>query len=154
MPASPRFHSPWNHCKFGLKGQGLSTLRLTTPHLGNILHAQVLVLSISDRYLSAFPRPSIACVHLLQVSRTFASSAIKMTIAEGAKLPMGATFNRLENNKPTPVPAADIFAGKKVRSTASACLLLVAAMCCRLAYASIAATPCSLSISKFSQLPT
>jgi peroxiredoxin len=46
--------------------------------------------------------------------RSFASSAVKMAISEGSKLPMGATFNRLENNKPTPVPAADVFAGKKV----------------------------------------
>jgi hypothetical protein len=40
-----------------------------------------------------------------------------MAIAEGDKLPMGATFKRIVDGKPSDVPAADIFAGKKVRQT-------------------------------------
>jgi hypothetical protein len=37
-----------------------------------------------------------------------------MVLAEGDKLPMGATFKKIVDGKPSDVPAADIFAGKKV----------------------------------------
>mmetsp|Transcript_9511 Transcript_9511/g.14332 ORF Transcript_9511/g.14332 Transcript_9511/m.14332 type:complete len:162 (+) Transcript_9511:115-600(+) len=37
-----------------------------------------------------------------------------MTLSEGDKLPMDAVFSRLVDGKPTNVPAADLFAGKKV----------------------------------------
>ncbi|KAG5190766.1 Peroxyredoxin [Tribonema minus] len=42
------------------------------------------------------------------------SRRLAMVLKEGDKLPMDATFQRLVDGKPTPVSAADLFAGKKV----------------------------------------
>lgn len=36
-----------------------------------------------------------------------------MALKEGDKLPMDAVFARMVDGKPTNVPAADLFAGKK-----------------------------------------